>query len=149
MTSPAVRGAVYTVFAARWIARWTLGVFLVALALVVIYVLGASLYYWEPWYDRDVMERLAGGPANGLTRDASAQAAEILPDGMTRAAAVALLHANGFSCAESASDAGQNRLTCARAPHLIFCAATYTVELGFDPVGRVAARRASVYAVCL
>jgi hypothetical protein len=148
VTSPAARAAVYLVFGTRWIARWTLGAALGAIALGLVYVLVVLIHSAEPWYDREVMERLAGGPADGLTRDASDRAAEVFPDGMTRAAAVSLLHANGFSCSEIA-DAARARLTCRREPHLILCAGTYTVELGFNHDGRVADRKASVYAVCV
>ena len=54
MTSPAVRAAVYTVFAARWIARWMIGAALAFAALCLVYVAGVCVYYAEPWYDHDV-----------------------------------------------------------------------------------------------
>jgi hypothetical protein len=107
VTSPAVRAAVYTVFAARRIARWMIGAALVLAGLCVLYVVGLWLYYTEPWYDHDVIRQRASAPRTAPWADLSDQAAAILPDGTTYRAAVALLRANSSTCNEAAVDAQQ------------------------------------------
>jgi hypothetical protein len=146
--SPAVRAAVYAVFAARWIARWMVNAALVLAGLCVVYVLAIWVYYAEPWYDHDVIRQLASAPRIAPWGDASEQAAAIFPDGTTYRAPVALLSANGFSCHEGEAEA-QQTLSCRREPHLPLCAGSYTVELGFDRDERVTNRRASYSLVCV
>jgi hypothetical protein len=149
VTSPAVRAAVYTVFAARWIARWMIGAALVFAGLCAVYVAGVCVDYAEPWYDHNVIRQLASAPRRTAPwADLSEQAGAVFPDGTTYRAPVALLHANGFSCHEGEAEA-QQTLSCRREPHMPFCAGSYTVEPGFDRDERVSNRRASSYIVCV
>ena len=67
MTSPTVRAAVNTVFAACFIARSMVGAALRFAGLCVAYGAGACVYCAAPWYDHDVIrQRSAPAPAAQL-----------------------------------------------------------------------------------
>ena len=151
MSSAAVRSAVYMVFAIRWIGQWTRRILVVLIGLLGIYILSVWVYCAEPWYDRAVIRQLARIPHMAPQEDLSEQAARTFPNGMPRHAAMALLHSNGFACDghENESVGGAHRLLCRREPHVLLCAARYTVELGFDEKERVNDRSANSYIVCL
>jgi hypothetical protein len=81
VTSPTVRAAVYTVFAACFIARSMAGAALRFAKLCVAYGAGACVYAAAPRYDHDVIrQRSAPGRAAPLV-DVSEQAAATFPDG--------------------------------------------------------------------
>jgi hypothetical protein len=149
VTSPAVRAAVYTVFAARWISRWMVNSALVFAGLCVVYVAGVCVYYVEPWYDHDMIRQLSAPGRAAQLVDVSEQAAAIFPDGTTYHAAAALLRANGFSCHDTQAEAQQITVSCRREPHVPLCAESYTVELSFDRAEHMTDRKASSYYVCL
>jgi hypothetical protein len=122
VTSPAVRAAVYTVFAARFIARSMVGAALGFAGLCVVYGAGACVCYAAPCYDHDgIRQRSAARRAAQLV-DVSQQAAATFRDG-THAA---------FSRHAAQVETLQTTLSCRRGPHAPLRAESSTVELSVD-----------------
>jgi hypothetical protein len=123
------------------------------LAAVVALVAGLVGAWWlsvtEPWYDADIVQRLAAGPHDAPWRDETLRVAELFPTGTEIGAARARLAANGFSCAQATLPDARIRLSCTRETHPLFCVHRYLVEFTADRGGQLADRGGSSYAVCL
>ncbi|HEY6258334.1 MAG TPA: hypothetical protein VIY51_21325 [Xanthobacteraceae bacterium] len=147
MLSSVARWAGYGAFMIEGLVGAALRGFLVIIALVITYVLGAWVYEEAPWYDRAVIHALGSAPRPApWGGDATEKAARFFPTGMAREAARALLGRNGFSCSGAASP---NQLNCSRTTQQLPCRADYSVELTFDEDQRIADRNASYYYACL
>src|ERR1700749_1741000 len=76
------------------------------IALAVFAAIGAATwaYFAEPWYSRQLLERMQGGAYQAPWRDETARVSDLFPDGMSRDAVAAFLKHNGFSCPWAAND---------------------------------------------
>ena len=153
-----VRGAIYADFVVRPLLRLSMIGTLVLVASLIAAAGLAWLFDAKPWYSRDVIDALASGRHGTLWGDASETAARFFPTGMERDSAVALLHANGFSCSNGAAgdfpgvqaNAGAAEvLTCGRELSQGVCLARYGVTLSFDGDKKIADRKATYYFGCL
>ncbi len=118
--------------------KWLLCVLLAMVILPVIAVGAGWLYYTEPWYGHELVERLPDLPylPNRVAHDDTALIAAFFPRGMLWTKAEAFLRKNGFSCSEQSAGSEQIKFTCVRKPHefgIICDDPTYTIY--FSVVG--------------
>jgi hypothetical protein len=148
VTAPAVRAAVYLVFATRWIVQWTIGAVMALIGLCAIYIVGMWVYSAQPWYDDDVTRQLGGGPHTAPWGDVSDRAVALFPDGMSAEAALALFQKNGFSCTQPFVASSDESFTCHRTKHDLVCTTDYDVDLVLDNSRNIVGRRARFYEAC-
>jgi hypothetical protein len=150
VTAPAVRAAVYLVFATRWIVQWTIWAVVALIGLLVIYIAGMWVYAAQPWYDNDVVHQLTNNPhTTPWAEDVSNLAAELFPNGMSAEAALALLRKNGFSCTKAAEPSSEEGVACHRAKQVFVCINYYDIELLLDHRRNIAGRKAEFHEACL
>jgi hypothetical protein len=148
VTAPAVRAAVYLVFATRWIVQWTIWAVLALIGLWASYIAGMWVYAAQPWYDQDVTRQLARVPRTAPWEYVSDLAAAIFPDGMSAEAAVALLRRNGFSCAKPVEQSSDEGFTCHRKTYDLMCNTDYYVDLVLSHSRNIVGRKARTYVAC-
>jgi hypothetical protein len=150
VTAPAVRAAVYLVFATRWIVQWTIWAVVALIGLLAIYIAGMWVYSEQPWYDNDVVHQLTNNPhTTPWAEDVSNLAVALFPDGMSAEAALALLRKNGFSCTKAAEPSSGEGFACHRTTHVLPCNNYYDIELLLDPRRNIVGRKAQFHQACL
>ena len=120
------------------------------IAVGVLAGLGALtwLYNAEPWYSKQLIERMQGGTYQAPWRDETARISNLFPDGMRTDAAVAVIKRNGFSCDRSRSGNAGKRLECIRKISSFVCVVSYTVSIAADS-DELQGLHAQSYAACL
>jgi hypothetical protein len=149
MTAPAVRAAVYLVFATRLIVQWTIWAVVALIGLWAIYIAGMWVCSAQPWYDNEVVLQLTNSPHAAPWEDVSDQAAELFPDGTKAEAALALLRKNGFSCTKAAARSSDEGIACHLTTHVLVCNNDYDIELLLDHSRNIVGRKARFYEACL
>jgi hypothetical protein len=149
VTTPAVRAAVYALFATRWIVHWAIGAVFALMGLFVVYHAGVWAYYAQPWYNQDVIRQLGSGPRTAPWGDVSDRAVELFPDGMSGDVAITLLRRNGFSCNTAVEASSDEGFICHRKAYTLVCNTDYDVELLLDQNRNVVGRKAKFYGACM
>jgi hypothetical protein len=149
VTAPAVRAAVYLVFATRWIVQWTIWAIVALIGLLVICIAGMWVYSAQPWYANDVVHQLTNNPHTAPWEDVSDRAAALFPDGTSAEAALVLLRRNGFSYTKIAELSPDEGFACHRTTHVLVCNNDYDIEVRLDHNRNIVGRKARFYEACL
>jgi len=124
------------------------GILIVIVALIVIGAL-TWLRFAEPWYSHQLVERMQVGSYQEPWRNETSKIADLIPDGMSRAAALALVKQNGFSCPAIASNNTKTlELQCTRKISSFVCSINYVVSFLVEGES-VRALHAQSYQACL
>ena len=99
------------------------------IATAVLAGLGALIWlrFAEPWYSRQLVERMQVGSYQEPWRDETAKISDLIPDGTSRDAAIMLVERNGFSCIRSGTTEPQ-QLQCTRKISRFICEISYVVS---------------------
>ena len=109
----------------------------------------AWLRFAEPWYSRQLIERMQTGSYQAPWRDETSKISDLIPDGMSREAALALVKQNGFSCPAIASNNTKAlELQCTRKTSSFVCSISYVVSFLVEGES-VSALHAQSYQACL
>ena len=124
------------------------------LLIAVAALAGIGAFAWlrfaEPWYSHQLVERMRVGSYQEPSRDETSKISDLIPDGGSRAAVVALLDQNGFSCIRSVigNSAEQLQLQCTRKTSSFVCSVSYVVSFVVDRE-KTLGLRAQSYQACL
>jgi hypothetical protein len=121
-------------------------------ATSVLAGIGALIWlrFAEPWYGHQLVERMRVGGYQAPWRDETSKISDLIPDGGSRAAAVALLDQNGFSCIRSVTgnNPEQLQLQCTRKTSSFVCSVSYVVSFVVDR-DKTLGLHAQSYQACL
>jgi hypothetical protein len=107
------------------------------------------LRFAEPWYSHQLVERMRVGAYQAPWRDETLKISDLIPDGMSREAAVALLEQNGFSCIRSGgNNAEPQQLQCTRKTSRFVCSISYAISFVVERES-VRGLHAQSYQACL
>ena len=124
------------------------GILIVVAALIGIGAL-TWLRFAEPWYSSQLVDRMQTGDYQAPWRDETSKIADLIPDGMSREAAMTLVKQNGFSCPSiSGNKAASIELQCARKISRFVCSISYVVSFLVEGES-VRAVHAQSYQACL
>jgi hypothetical protein len=120
-------------------------------AIAVLAGIGALIWlrFAEPWYSHQLVERMRVGDYQAPWRDETSKISDLIPDGMSREAAVTLLEKNGFSCIRSGgNNAEPQQLQCTRKISSFICSISYAVSFVVERES-VRGLHAQSYQACL